>query len=143
MSRRSHPDNAEQWAHQQEATEDLPLFGGVPERALPAGHARELGEAGRARTTAANGALLDALIPVAQQLAARGRVVTVTDVRKEAFRVGILTGKETRGQLSALGSLMKAAGLVPTGNYRASDLNSTHARPQVMWRLPTRLDAQT
>lgn len=108
---------------------DLPLFG--PHAST--GNARRLAEEAKDRTEAAHGELVSRLVPIAQRLAERGEI-TMTDVRREAYRLGILTGHETKGQMSALGVVAKRAGLIPTGEYRQSDLDSTHARPQRVWR---------
>jgi hypothetical protein len=116
-------------------TETLPLFGGYPSSEPATGNAVALGVAGMEQAAEHNTDLLEALKPLARELARRGDV-TISDVRIEAQRRGILSGKETRAQLSALGALMQAAGLVLTGEYRKSPLDSTHARPQRVWALP-------
>jgi hypothetical protein len=120
----------------QVGTEGLPLFGGPLATLPPSGNAQAIGEAGLQRTTEKQAAWLEALVPLAQYLAREQGEITMTDVRKAATEVGLMTGAETPGQLSALGSLGKLAGLRPTGRYKKSDLDSTHARPQMIWSRP-------
>jgi len=118
--------------------DQLPLFQGDRPYQPPGartGKAEELGKAGLQRTAGRNDRLLERLAPIAVELArgAAWRGVTVTDVRKEGIRRGILTGHEKPGTMSALGALMRRAGLIASGERRKSDLDCTHGRPQVVW----------
>lgn len=129
-------------------TDELDLFNQPPEEprkpkpepppGARAGRARELGQEGLGKAESHNQGLLERLVPIAQYLARQAGPdgVTVTEVRKEGVRIGVLTGYETRNQLSALGGLMRRAGLRATGEVRRSDLDVTHAIRQVVWRLP-------
>ena len=115
----------------------LPLFQGLGPGAQ-SGHAEELGQEGLARAVEQREGLLEQLTPIAQELATQAGPagITVTDVRKAAYARGILTGHESRGALSALGALMRRAGLRATGDTRRSDLDSTHGIRQSVWVLP-------
>lgn len=100
-------------------------------------NATAIGMEALARTTAVNAETLIALIPVAKDVAraAFPEGITMTEVRAEAVKRGILSGKETGHELSFLGSLGKAAGLVNTGAYRRSPLDVTHGKIQVVWKV--------
>ncbi|NUO62449.1 MAG: hypothetical protein HOQ11_10185 [Gemmatimonadaceae bacterium] len=79
---------------------------------------------------------IERLAPIARALAedAGRRGITVADVRHEAERRGILTGEERGRRLSFLGSVMKAAGLVPTGEWRRSDIPRSHGNLHQVYR---------
>ena len=77
---------------------------------------------------------LDALTPLAAELARGNRNgITSTDLRKEAMDRGILTGRESHSRLSCIGHALRRAGLVNTGETRASDLEVTHGVQQTVW----------
>lgn len=88
---------------------------------------------------AANLAMIDRLAVIAAGLAADAgsHGITVSDIRLEAFRKGLLTGYEQGRQLSYLGSVPPAAGLVKTDMTRRSDLAVTHRIRQVVWVHPS------
>ena len=75
------------------------------------------------------------MAPLARSIAAKAgpEGTTVSDLRLYAVQRGIMAGTEP---LHFLGSVMRRAGLVKTGELRRSQLVSTHARYQVVWRLP-------
>jgi hypothetical protein len=92
---------------------------------------------------------VERLIPVAVELAQKaGRSgVTVGDLRITAVNRGILTGAEGAPhpgtgklmkprELSYLGSVMKAAGLVPTDDYRRSDVPGSNGNLHKVWLAP-------
>lgn len=74
---------------------------------------------------------LATLVPLARKLAERAgdSGITVSDVREAAERNGVGLPENK----SALGSLMKKAGLRATGRMRRSQLESTHGRHQMVW----------
>lgn len=80
---------------------------------------------------------------LAESLARDAREVgiTVSDVRMEAYRKGILTGAERGRTLSFLGTIPLLAGLVKTGRYTRSTLNVTHGNLQMVWVHPDYADA--
>jgi|SRR5665213_2284141 len=86
----------------------------------------------------ANLGMIERLAKIAETLAyaAGTKGITVSDVRLEAFRKGILTGYESGRQLSYLGSVPPAAGLVKTKQTRRSNLAVTHRVRQVVWLHP-------
>jgi hypothetical protein len=88
---------------------------------------------------AANLAMIDRLAVIAERLAADAGMygITVSDIRLEAFRKGILTGYEPGRQLSYMGSVPPAAGLVKTDKTRRSNLAVTHRIRQVVWVHPS------
>jgi hypothetical protein len=75
---------------------------------------------------------------VARELAAKAgkHGVIVANVRHEAEARGILTGGEQGRRLSFLGAVMKAAGLVATGEWRRSDVPKSHGNLHQVWVLP-------
>ena len=81
-----------------------------------------------------NQALIEQLVPLAQELAREARLdgITCTDLRAAAERRGILTGQE---ETHFLGAVMRAAGLRNTQTFRRSSRESTHGRPQYVWTL--------
>lgn len=80
--------------------------------------------------------LLRKLAEIAQGLArmAGPKGVTVSDVRHEAVRHGILPQQAKGRQLAFLGALMREAGLVPTGEYRRSEVDKSHGNLHQVWR---------
>lgn len=83
-------------------------------------------------------ALIARLVPIAQFLAqSRGEEgVTVSDVRLAAVRGGILPAESRGRELSFLGAVMKRAGLVPTKDFRRSDVEGSHGNNHRVWRRP-------
>jgi 5'(3')-deoxyribonucleotidase len=78
--------------------------------------------------------LIESLVPIAQELAgANKNGVTISDVRIAAEVRGVLTGEETARELSALGQVMRRAGLVNVGTTRRSELEVTHGVHQIVW----------
>lgn len=81
-----------------------------------------------------NEGLIQRLVPLAQELSENNAEgVTVSDLRLEALKRGLLTGEETGEELSALGQVMKRAGLVHFNTTRRSEVDSTHGRWQMVW----------
>ena len=107
---------------------------------VPRGDATGEGLKALAATAAANAAIIEKLVPVAQALArdpvGADEGVTVTDLRIKGVELGILTGRETGRRLSFLGAVMKRAGLKNTGQQRRSTIKATHGIRQTIWRLP-------
>lgn len=85
-----------------------------------------------------NDPVVQKLTALADSLArdARGVGITVSDIRKEAFRKGLIRGTERGRNLSFLGSIPLFAGLLKTGRYVRSDLNVTHGNLQMVWVHP-------
>ena len=70
------------------------------------------------------------LVPIAQSIAQERGTVTISEVREAA---GLLEG---RGRaLSYLGAVMKAAGLVPTNEWRRSEIPGTHGNLNRVFRM--------
>jgi hypothetical protein len=100
------------------ATDGLPLFNRA---------SIEAGMAARDETAARHSAEIEALIPLARELAARSPTgVTVSDLRLIGVQRGVLSGQEKGRRLSYLGKVMEAAGLEPTGEYRRSSVVRSH-----------------
>lgn len=78
------------------------------------------------------------LIPIAQRLArgAGASGVTVTDVREEAVKRGLIPALGEGRSLSYLGALGKKAGLVATDRVRRSHIEGTHGNRQTVWVAP-------
>lgn len=68
------------------------------------------------------------LVPVAKELARKAGQsgVTVADLRLAAVQRGLLSGNEKGRELSYLGSVMRAAGLVGTDQFRRSVIERSH-----------------
>ena len=82
-------------------------------------------------------AQIAALVPLAQELAkARPRGVTISDLRHEAVRRGLLPATAAGRALSFLGYVFKAAKLVTTEEFRRSDVDASHGNPHRVWVLP-------
>lgn len=81
---------------------------------------------------------IERLAPLARELAERAHPspITVADVRIAAENRGWLTGEERGRRLSWLGAVMKAAGLVATGQFVRSPLPRAHGNLLQTWRLP-------
>lgn len=81
--------------------------------------------------------MLALLIPVARELARRSPAgVTISDVREEAVRQGLLPEVGTKRGLSFLGKLLSLAGLVDTGMYRRSTVLAAHGNLNKIFRAP-------
>jgi hypothetical protein len=87
----------------------------------------------------ANVNMIERLAKIAESVALDAGLfgITVSDIRMEAFRKGLLTGYEKGHQLSYLGSVPPAAGLVKTTETRRSTLAVTHRVRQVVWVHPS------
>lgn len=82
-------------------------------------------------------AQIAALVPLARELAkARPRGVTISDLRHEAVRRGLLPATASGRALSFLGYVFKAAKLVVTDDFRRSDVDASHGNPHRVWVLP-------
>jgi hypothetical protein len=121
-------DDPEVWAHRRTTTESLPLF--------DASASIEAGMAARDETAARHSAEIQKLVPLAQELAQRSPEITVSDLRLFAVQRGLLTGTERGRELSYLGKVMEAAGLVGTGKYVRSSIVKAHGNLNATWRLP-------
>jgi hypothetical protein len=78
------------------------------------------------------------LVPLAQELARKAgdSGVTVGDLRLYAVHRRLLTGQERGRQLSWLGGVMKAAGLLPTSEYRRSSIEKSHGNVHRVFVAP-------
>jgi hypothetical protein len=81
------------------------------------------------------------LVPIAQQLARESEAtgqpgIPRADVRAYCEERGLLTENAPGRSLSWLGSVMRAAGLVNTGQFRRSHIKRSQGVPQSVWRLP-------
>ena len=92
---------------------------------------------------APNGEIINALVPIAQVLAAANpeNGITMSDIREAGLSQGILTGEEHPNQLSALSAVPKQAGLVsPRGAYRKATTPGARGRAQkVYYAVPVGL----
>ncbi len=87
--------------------------------------------------TAGHHALIEKLVPIAQELArVRPEGVIVADVRREAVRYGLLPAKSKGRELAFLGAVMQKAGLVSTEEFRRSDVADSHGNLQRVWQRP-------
>jgi hypothetical protein len=86
-------------------------------------------------SAAKNDSLIRLLVPIARGLAASGNAITVADLREEAVRRGILTGREQARQLSFLGAVMRRAKLRPLDTWRRSHLDVSHGNLNREWGL--------
>jgi hypothetical protein len=97
----------------------------------------EAGLRARDETAAKHAREIAELVPLAQELARKAPDgITVSDVRLFAVQRGLLTGQEKHRQLSYLGKVMEAAGLVPTGEYRRSSILRSHGNLHAVHVLP-------
>jgi hypothetical protein len=71
---------------------------------------------------------IERMADIARELGARAgdSGVTISDVRIAAENRGVLTGEERGRRLSYLGVVMRRAGLVPTDEFRRSDIPKSH-----------------
>lgn len=87
------------------------------------------------KTAESHRAMIDRLIPIAQGLARVSTTgVIVADVRREAVRQGLLPANAKGRELSFLGAVMRAAQLVPTAEWRRSEIDASHGNLQRVWR---------
>jgi hypothetical protein len=78
-------------------------------------------------------ALIERLIPLAQELAQRmPEGCTVADLRALCLQRGIVLPEKPH----FLGAVMKAAKLVATEEWRRSDVPESHGNAQRVWRKP-------
>ena len=98
---------------------------------------------GQARSASRHAAEIAALAPIARELALRAGAdgITAANVRLAGQHCGILTGAETGRQLSYLSSVMRAAGLVPTGRRRNSPIPQSNANSHVVYVAPEYAEA--
>ena len=96
--------------------------------------AEDLGRAGLARASSRRASEIRRLVPLAQELATRSDRLTVSDLRIVAVQRGLLTGEEQGKTLSYLPAVMRAAGLIPTGEYVRSPILRSHGNLQMAWR---------
>ena len=77
------------------------------------------------------------LVPVVRELASKaGQMgVTISDVRLVAVQRGLLATQAKGRELSFLGALMRAAGLVPTDRTRRSTIDQSHGNRHTVWTL--------
>lgn len=95
-----------------------------------------LGLAARDRAASKHAQEIEALIPLAVELAQKAGEpgVTVADLRLLADQRGLLPESKGR-RLSYLGVVLERAGLHPAG-YRRSHLPKSHGNIHVRWVLP-------
>lgn len=89
----------------------------------------------RTAAIAEHKALIEKLVWIAQGLASvRAEGVTIADVRGEAERQQLLP-KDAKGRkLSFLGAVMKRAQLIPTEEFRRSEIDKSHGNLHRVWR---------
>lgn len=77
------------------------------------------------------------LVPLAKKLAMAcgSEGVIISDLRDAAVLAGLLTGHERGKQLSFLGAVMRAAGLMATNEFRRSKILASHGNPHRVWRI--------
>lgn len=97
--------------------------------------ALQLGLLALEEAAARNEPRIEGLVRIARGLAASGLATTVADVREEAVRQGVLTGREKGRELSFLGAVMRRAGLRPLDSWRRSHLETTHGNLNREWGL--------
>jgi hypothetical protein len=95
----------------------------------------QLGFEGLERAAAHKTDIIRRLVEIAQGLASvRPEGVTVADVRQEAVRQCVLSGKPKGRELAFLGAVMKRAGLVATEEFRRSDVEQSHGNLHRVWK---------
>lgn len=88
-------------------------------------------------STADHRALIEQLVPVAQELArVRPEGITVSELRHEAVRRQILPASAPGRALSFLGAVMRAAKLIATNQWRRSDIPKSHGNAHRVWVRP-------
>jgi len=127
-----HPHADESAPPKDRGTADLPMFAQAPEPP------RQSETYTQAQRNADVRAWLETLVPLAIELARKSGAhgVTVSDVRITAVNRGLMTDEESRTRGSALGQLMKMAGLVPTDDTRRSDVAQSNRNRHTVWVAP-------
>jgi hypothetical protein len=82
----------------------------------------------------ARGAVAHQLVTLARHLAQTRGEITVADLRSEAMAEGLLPRESTGRELSWLGAVMPAAGLVNTGRYVRSHIEGAHGNLNAIWQ---------
>lgn len=79
------------------------------------------------------------LVPVVRELAQKGgeNGVTVSDVRLTAVQRGLLSESAKGRELSFLGAVCRAAGLLATNRTRRSTIDASHGNRHTVWVLPS------
>ena len=77
------------------------------------------------------------LVPVVRELAKKAgdAGVTVSDVRLTAVQRGLLQSEARGRDLSFLGAVCRAAGLIPTERTRRSTIDQSHGNRHTVWTL--------
>lgn len=80
-------------------------------------------------------ALIEKLVPIAQELAQRAgdNGITVANLRHAAQRYGILPRSGDERALSFLGAVMRKAKLIATKHFRRSDVTCSHGNAHRVW----------
>jgi len=127
-----HPHADESAPPKDRGTADLPMFAQAPEPP------RQSETYTQAQRNADVRAWLETLVPLARELARKSGAhgVTVSDVRITAVNRGLMTDEESRTRGSALGQLMKMAGLVETPEFRRSSIGRSHSNNHRVWVAP-------
>lgn len=114
-------------------TGDLPLF---REPAPPPEPEFEAGITALAATAANHDDDIEALVPVARRLACAtaDRCITVTELRADGVRLGLLPEQGSGRELSWLGAVFKRAGFVSTPAKRRHKTPGTHGKLVTVWR---------
>jgi len=88
-----------------------------------------------AAAKAARKALIEKLVPIAQELAKRAgdNGITVANLRHAAQRRGILPRTGDERSLSFLGAVMRNAKLIATKRFRRSDVTASHGNAHRVW----------
>lgn len=82
---------------------------------------------------------IELLKPVVRELARKSgdAGVTISDVRLTAVQRGLLAAEAKGRELSFLGALCRAAGLVVTDRTRRSSIDKSHGNRHSVWVLPS------
>ncbi len=82
---------------------------------------------------------IELLKPVVLELARRAgdAGVTVSDVRLTAVQRGLLSSSAKGRELSFLGAVCRAAGLLATDRTRRSTIDASHGNRHSVWVLPS------
>lgn len=82
---------------------------------------------------------IELLKPVVRELARKSgdAGVTISDVRLTAVQRGLLAAEAKGRELSFLGALCRAAGLVVTDRTRRSTIDASHGNRHSVWVLPS------
>jgi hypothetical protein len=95
-------------------------------------------ESGVARRTADIARLKPLVRELAEKAGSSG--ITVADLRIVARQRGLLSDEPGR-KLSFLGAVMRASGLIATGETRRSFIARSHANRHTVWTLPAQENA--